>query len=66
MSRRSEYLTIFQGNGEHIIEAAAAVCSNTIVVVHSVGPVLIGEWSNNPNMYVSDMVFYVQALLMSV
>lgn len=38
------------GNGEAIIEAAASACSNTIVVVHSVGPVLIGDWSSNPNV----------------
>lgn len=42
-------LTLWQ-NGETIINATAAVCSNTIVVVHSVGPVLLTSWYNNPNI----------------
>lgn len=42
-------LTLWQ-NGETIIEATAAVCSNTIVIVHSVGPILMTSWYNNPNI----------------
>jgi len=38
------------GNGEAIINAATSVCDNVVVVVHSVGPVLIGNWSTNPNV----------------
>ncbi|KAF7364152.1 Glycoside hydrolase family 3 protein [Mycena sanguinolenta] len=37
----------FDGNA--LIEAVAAVCSNTIVVVHSVGPVDM-SWATNPNI----------------
>jgi beta-glucosidase len=36
-------------NGDSLIERVAAVCNNTIVVVHSVGPVLM-SWSNHPNI----------------
>lgn len=37
-------------NGENIIAATTAVCNNVIVVVNSVGPVTIGNWSSNPNV----------------
>ncbi|KAF4563673.1 glycosyl hydrolase 3 family protein [Pleurotus pulmonarius] len=36
-------------NGKELIESVAAVCNNTIVIVHSVGPVLM-PWSTNPNI----------------
>jgi len=36
-------------NGGTLIERVAAVCNNTIVVVHSVGPVRM-SWSNHPNI----------------
>ena len=35
--------------GGDLVERVAAVCNNTIVVVHSVGPVYF-TWSNNPNI----------------
>ncbi|KAJ7101371.1 glycoside hydrolase family 3 protein [Mycena belliarum] len=35
--------------GGSLIEAVAAVCNNTIVVLHSVGPVSV-SWSNHPNI----------------
>ncbi|TFK25771.1 glycoside hydrolase family 3 protein [Coprinopsis marcescibilis] len=35
--------------GGSLIERVAAVCNNTIVVVHSVGPVYL-NWSNHPNI----------------
>ncbi|KAJ2914198.1 hypothetical protein MD484_g6200, partial [Candolleomyces efflorescens] len=35
--------------GGSLVERVAAVCSNTIVVVHSVGPVSF-SWSNHPNV----------------
>jgi len=38
------------GNGEAMISAATSVCDNVVVVVHSVGPVLVGNWSANPNV----------------
>ena len=36
--------------GEALIAATAAVCSNTIVVQHVVGPVLVESWIDNPNV----------------
>ncbi|KAJ7688805.1 glycoside hydrolase family 3 protein [Mycena rosella] len=35
--------------GGSLVEAVAAVCSNTIVVIHSVGPVSV-SWSAHPNI----------------
>ncbi|PPQ82385.1 hypothetical protein CVT25_008346 [Psilocybe cyanescens] len=35
--------------GGSLVESVAAVCNNTIVVVHSVGPVYF-TWSNHPNI----------------
>lgn len=35
--------------GGSLVERVAAVCNNTIVVVHSVGPVYF-TWSNHPNI----------------
>jgi hypothetical protein len=35
--------------GGSLVEGVAAVCNNTIVVVHSVGPVYF-TWSNHPNI----------------
>jgi len=35
--------------GGSLVERVASVCSNTIVVVHSVGPVYM-TWSNHPNI----------------
>lgn len=42
-------LTLWQG-GEDIIGNVTSVCSNVVVVVHSVGPVLLTEWYNNENV----------------
>lgn len=42
-------LTLWQG-GDSLIQTVSASCNNTIVVVHSVGPVLLGNYSNNPNI----------------
>lgn len=36
-------------NGDNLIEAVAAANPNTIVVLHTVGPVLM-PWANNPNI----------------
>ncbi|KAJ7110730.1 glycoside hydrolase family 3 protein [Mycena crocata] len=35
--------------GGSLVEAVAAVCNNTIVVIHSVGPVSV-SWSGHPNI----------------
>jgi beta-glucosidase len=35
--------------GDNLVEQVAAVCNNTVVVVHSVGPVYL-TWSNHPNI----------------
>ncbi|KAJ7054141.1 beta glucosidase precursor [Mycena amicta] len=37
-------------NGENLILKTAAVCSNTIVVLHIVGPVLVESWFDHPNV----------------
>ena len=42
-------LTLWQG-GDTLIQNVSALCNNTIVVVHSVGPVLLGDYSSNPNI----------------
>ncbi|KAF5391099.1 hypothetical protein D9757_003176 [Collybiopsis confluens] len=36
--------------GGSLIEDVAAVCNNTVVVVHSVGPVPMTHWNNHPNI----------------
>ncbi|KAM5539627.1 hypothetical protein V8D89_006736 [Ganoderma adspersum] len=38
------------GNGDNLINAVAAVNPNTVVVVHSVGPVIVEPWIENPNI----------------
>lgn len=42
-------LTLWHG-GEQLILTTAAVCANTIVVLHTTGPVLIESWYNHPNV----------------
>ncbi|PYI28771.1 BETA-glucosidase precursor [Aspergillus indologenus CBS 114.80] len=42
-------LTLWK-NGDNLIKAAANNCNNTIVVIHSVGPVLVDEWYDHPNV----------------
>ncbi|KAF7303827.1 Beta-glucosidase [Mycena indigotica] len=37
-------------SGENLILQTASVCSNTIVVQHIVGPVLVESWFNHPNV----------------
>ena len=37
-------------NGDVLITNVSATCNNTIVVVHSTGPVLLGNYSSNPNV----------------
>jgi beta-glucosidase len=42
-------LTFWQGADE-AIATVSAQCSNTILVIHSVGPVLLEQYKNNPNI----------------
>ena len=42
-------LTLWDG-GDTLIQNVSATCNNTIMVIHSTGPVLIGNYSNNPNI----------------
>ena len=42
-------LTVWQG-GDTLIQNVSALCNNTIVVLHTVGPVLVGNYSSNPNV----------------
>ena len=37
-------------NGDELIRNVTASCNNTVVVIHSVGPVLIDEVKRNPNV----------------
>jgi beta-glucosidase len=37
-------------NGDELVKAVAAVNNNTIVVVHSVGPMTVEEWIEHPNI----------------
>ena len=38
------------GNADDLINAVAAVNNNTVVIVHSVGPVIVEPWIENPNI----------------
>ncbi|MCJ1397963.1 hypothetical protein MMC11_001159 [Xylographa trunciseda] len=42
-------LTLWQG-GDNLIMNVSSLCNNTIVVIHSVGPVLLAKYSSNPNI----------------
>jgi beta-glucosidase len=42
-------LTLWHG-ADTLITTTASVCSNTIVILHTVGPVLVEAWINNPNV----------------
>jgi len=37
-------------DGDTLIQNVSAVCNNTIVVIHSVGPVLVNSFNDNPNV----------------
>lgn len=37
-------------NGDDLVTSVSALCNNTILVIHSTGPVLIGDYSTNPNI----------------
>ncbi|KAG7139452.1 beta-glucosidase A like protein [Verticillium longisporum] len=42
-------LTLWNG-GDELIQRIAAANNNTIVIIHSVGPVLVTDWHENPNI----------------
>ncbi|KAI1187052.1 glycoside hydrolase family 3 protein [Nemania serpens] len=37
-------------NGDALIKTVSSVCNNTIVVIHSVGPTLVTDWYDSPNV----------------
>ncbi|WWD17832.1 hypothetical protein CI109_102275 [Kwoniella shandongensis] len=37
-------------NGDGLVQAVAAVNNNTIVIIHSTGPILMEAWIDNPNI----------------
>ncbi|KAF8580003.1 glycoside hydrolase family 3 protein [Ramaria rubella] len=37
-------------NGSSLVSSVAAVNKNTVVVIHSTGPVLVGAWNDSPNV----------------
>lgn len=36
--------------GDKLVQTVAALCANTIVVVHSVGPMIVEPWIDHPNV----------------
>ena len=42
-------LTLWLG-GDSLIQEVAANCSNTVVVIHAPGPILMEDWIDNPNI----------------
>ncbi|OCK81301.1 glycoside hydrolase family 3 protein [Lepidopterella palustris CBS 459.81] len=42
-------LTLWK-DGDALIKNVTGYCNNTVVVIHSVGPVLVDAWYNNPNV----------------
>lgn len=42
-------LTLWQ-NADHVIHTVSSLCNNTIVVLHSVGPVLLNDFYEHPNI----------------
>lgn len=42
-------LTLWK-NGDELVKNVSSWCQNTIVVIHSTGPVLLTDWYNSPNI----------------
>ena len=40
----------FWDNGDVLVTSVSALCNNTILVIHSTGPVLVGAYKTNPNI----------------
>lgn len=41
---------LFVDGGEKLINATAATCSNTIVIIHNTGPFTVKSWIDHPNV----------------
>ncbi|MBE3048095.1 glycoside hydrolase family 3 protein, partial [Candidatus Bathyarchaeota archaeon] len=41
---------VLQKGGDELIRKVATACSETIVVLHAVGPVIVENWVDNPNV----------------
>ncbi|KAF8475839.1 glycoside hydrolase superfamily [Kalaharituber pfeilii] len=44
-------------SGEGYITAVAGACTNTIVVIHSVGPIIVEAWADLLNFGIADVLF---------
>ena len=42
-------LTLWK-SGDDLIRKVSSICNNTVVIMHTVGPVLVSEWYDNPNI----------------
>ncbi|KAI0172967.1 glycoside hydrolase family 3 protein [Hypoxylon sp. FL1284] len=38
------------GSGDELIRNVSSLCNNTIVVIHSVGPTIVSDWYDSPNV----------------
>ncbi|GAP90060.1 putative glycoside hydrolase family 3 protein [Rosellinia necatrix] len=38
------------GNGDELVKTVSSICNNTIVIIHSVGPTILTEWYDSPNV----------------
>ncbi|KAI1765702.1 glycoside hydrolase family 3 protein [Hypoxylon sp. FL1150] len=38
------------GSGDELIKNVSSVCNNTIVIIHSVGPTIVTDWYDSPNV----------------
>ena len=48
--RRLSDSALFQSSGDALIKNVTSECSNTIVVMHTVGAVIMEAWIENPNV----------------
>ncbi|KAI0194502.1 glycoside hydrolase family 3 protein [Xylaria flabelliformis] len=37
-------------SGDELIKNVSSICNNTIVIIHSVGPTLVADWYDSPNI----------------
>ncbi|KAI4866509.1 glycoside hydrolase family 3 protein [Hypoxylon rubiginosum] len=38
------------GSGDELIKNVSSLCNNTIVIIHSVGPTIVTDWYDSPNV----------------